>query len=148
MKLSEIRAELLLQHAELRRLVRDVLDATERWKSGQSRDDLHRALGRLSSLVRTHNAREEELLRTIMPGIDAWGPVRAALMLDEHVREHEDLLRALLETSVAPDASDAAPALADLAARMLQHMEREEKTFLGEDLLRDELGPPTDYFGG
>lgn len=147
MKLSEIRAELLEQHAELRTRIAAMLIACHRWQAGAPRADLDRTLGPLATLVKAHNAREDELYGVIQ-GIDAWGPVRAAVMVEEHLKEHEDLLDALLKTGRATDADVAAPALRELAARMLRHMDREEQTFLADDVLRDEPGPPTDYFGG
>lgn len=148
MRLSEIRGELLQQHAELRSRIAAMLIASHRWQEGAPREDLDRALGPLADALKQHNAREEDLLRNIISGIDAWGPARAEVMLEEHLKEREDLLHSLLETSRTRDPAVAGPALRELAARLLRHMDREESTFLGEDLLRDDLGPPTDYISG
>jgi hypothetical protein len=149
MKLSEIRSELLRGHIALRATLRDATGTAARWLDGEPvRDELHGCLGRLVSEVRAHNAREEELLREIIPTIDAWGPVRADVMVEEHVKEHEELYAALVQASTTAQAEVAVRAIVSLAERLNAHMDHEEKVFLAEDILRDEAGVPTDYFGG
>jgi hypothetical protein len=149
MKLSEIRADLLDEHARLRYLIGEVLIVANGWRAGDpGRDDVLVAIGELSSAVKTHNAFEERLLRWVIPTLDAWGPVRADVMLEEHVKEHEDMLRALATAGTELHPEVAVPALGELANRMLSHMEREEEAFLREDFLRDEEGPFQDSFGG
>jgi hemerythrin len=149
MKLSEIRAELLREHSALRGVLREATAAAERWRAGDAaRDELHGALGRLAEQVSAHNTHEEELLRDIIPTIDAWGKVRAETMLEEHSSEHAELHATLIEAGSTADVTVAVRAVFKLAERMDEHMSREEKSFLGDDVLRDEDGPPTDYFGG
>jgi hemerythrin-like domain-containing protein len=150
MKLSEIRATLLEEHERLRELIGEVLVVADGWRAGDAgRDDVLVVIDALSTGSRAHNAREEALLRGVVPTLDAWGPVRADVMLEEHVQEHEDMLRALAAagTELLPDVAVAV--LAELATRMLSHMDREEQAFLGADFLRDdEEGLAHDAFGG
>jgi len=140
MKPSEIRAELLEQHARLR----DLMDATQAIAAGlrsgarTAADDLRLSLARLADALRTHNLREETLLRDILPSVDAWGPVRAAIMTEEHRAEHARLYTALPEiqcTAFELGGTGIVP----LIERIRAHMDREEALFLGEDVLCDDI---------
>ncbi len=132
---SDIRAELLGHHREIRAQIDELREDLEDCPSGgESRDDLRAALLLLAQRVRAHNEREEELLGDLLPGVDAWGPVRTEVMLREHAKEHEELYDALL---VAGDAPDAGRATIDLLRKMLAHMEHEEHIFLSEEVLSD-----------
>src|SRR5450759_3995168 len=129
MKPSEIRSELLAQHADLRAKIDEVRSVAERRCRGGD-GDLHALLVRLTYAVRVHNARAEELMRSIFPTLDAWGPIRASVMQEEHVLEHQELFAALV--SAAERADGGAPAsVLELAGKLVSHMDREEKVFLG-----------------
>ena len=138
MKPSEIRRELLDQHAEIRRR----LDAA-RFAEPK---DLHAALVRLADYLRVHNLREEELMTDIFPQLDAWGMIRAEVMVGEHLEEHRESWETVLEASATLDNAAAAAKTRELCERIQQHMLREEKVFLNEEVLSDEA--TADYFGG
>lgn len=147
--LSGIRIELLQQHEALRHQMRAVRDLAHRCKLGELAVHavLNTAIAKLAEALQHHNAREDELLRGVIPTIDAWGPARAEVMSDAHVREHVEVYRALGEAGATTDARAAAQAALRLLDRIAAHMEREEKEFLGEDVLNDD-GAPRDSFGG
>jgi hemerythrin len=148
MKRSEIRRELLGQHAALRSLIEKTCQATDRWAGGEAaRYEARAYLGRLVDDFRRHNRREEELLRDLIPTVDPWGPVRAEIMNEEHVKEHEELYTALADATAASDRKVTARLVRELRERILEHMAREEKGFLGEDALRDD-DVSIDSFGG
>jgi hypothetical protein len=140
MKPTEIRAELLAQH----NAIREQVDAVRRALQGGGRDALRSALAKLGDLVRGHNRREEELLRGILPTVDAWGPARTEIMLEEHVKEHGALYDAVMKASASDDASGFVPGL---LTGLLDHMAHEEKIFLSEEVLSDDA-IVRDYFGG
>jgi hypothetical protein len=147
MKPSEIRGELLKEHAQIRMM----LDVTLTFAGGShvdapGCDDLREHLIRLTDAIRMHNLREEALLRDLIPSVDAWGPARAAIMMEVHIQEHDRLYAALLGIPCTPVefASAGVAALVDLIG---EHMDREEATFLGEDVLRDDL-VVANQFGG
>jgi Hemerythrin HHE cation binding domain len=155
MKPSEIRAELLEQHADIRRRIAELRQAFPA-TGDAAREQLDGRLAQLVGLFRKHNAREEELLRDILPTVDAWGPARAETMIEEHAKEHTALYAALLDVGTLPSVTgpgaapgaDAAEAqLVPLLDRILEHVDHEEKTFLTEEVLRDD-GIVRDYFGG
>jgi hypothetical protein len=139
MKPSKIRDELLEQHRGLRSLIEQTCLATERWSCGDGpQRDARDCLICLADAVRKHNLREEELLQDVIPTVDPWGPVRAEIMKEEHVKEHEDLYVALRDAAILTGAKQTARLVVELRERMLVHMAREERDFLNEDTLRDD----------
>jgi hemerythrin len=147
-KPSVIRSELLRQHDDLRARMRVTRAVAERCLAGEDeRDELRRLLTGLTDAVRAHNAREELLMGKVFPELDAWGPVRHEVMNEEHILEHEKLVNALIETNGHSDPKSAAKVALELFDQMTAHMEREEKVFLGADVLADDE-PPPDAFGG
>ena len=145
---SDIRAELLRQHDDLRARIRILRAVTERCLAGENaHDELRRLLTGLTDAVRAHNAREELLMSKVFPELDAWGPVRREVMNEEHILEHEKLVGALVDTYAETEGRAAARGVVGLFDEMLGHMEREEKVFLTPEVLTDEEVPP-DAFGG
>jgi hypothetical protein len=144
MKPSEIRAELMAEHARLRTKIAEVRRVAELWQEGKE-GDLRTPLVALTDAIHMHNAREEDLMANLLPSVDAWGPARAEVMREEHGLEHGALFTSLV---VARDASATSPSyVLDLLERLLSHMAREEEAFLGVDVLSDEEHEP-DHFGG
>jgi DUF438 domain-containing protein len=139
MKPSEIRKELLGHHAELRRKM-------ETARRSASARELHRALVEISELLRSHNLREEELMTEVFPTLDAWGMIRAEVMVGEHIDEHRELWETLLATTATSDAAAARRKANELFDKVLEHMAREEKVFLTEEVLSDD--EQIDAFGG
>ncbi len=135
--LREIRATLLQQHAEIRARVAETRAAPP--------EQLRDCLSRLANALRMHNAAEEHALQKVLPTLDAWGPARKEIMLEEHVAEHSELYGALFQASTAPAAAAAAH-VASLLEKVLAHMEHEEQTFLGAELLTEDA--EADGFGG
>jgi len=143
---SEIRAALLEQHAQIRALMEQIRHVAERARRGEPvGEELRTGVARLAAAFIEHNAREEELLRPIIPTIDAWGPARAEIMDEVHVREHEVLREAILGIPHTPR-EFAGAGVEDLFERVLEHMDREERTLLSDDVLRDD--PVVVGFGG
>jgi len=148
MSASKIRTELLGQHGEIRKRIEEVRAAMDKLRKGESaRDLLRTTLAHLADAVRRHNHREEELLKDVIPNVDAWGPARAEVMVEEHGKEHQEIYAALVEAGATPDGDVAAGIVAKLLERMNEHMAVEEKVLLGEDVLHDDL-VPREYFGG
>jgi hypothetical protein len=139
MKPSEIRGELLREHAQIRLMLDVTLTFAEVLHvDAPGCDDLREHLVRLADAIRTHNLREEALLRDLIPSVDAWGPARVAVMVEEHIQEHERLYAALLGIPGTP-AEFAVAGVGALVRLIGEHMDREEVAFLGEDVLRDDL---------
>jgi hypothetical protein len=138
MRPSEIRAELLGQHATLREMIEETRSVAERARRGAPvRVDLRVRMTLLADAVRRHNLHEEAVLEDIMPTIDAWGPERSSILVREHAQEHEELYAALIGIPFTVD-EFAGAGVDSLLNLLLKHMEREEKAFLGEEVLRDD----------
>jgi hypothetical protein len=146
---SQIRAELLEQHAGLRSLIGDTRKAAEGVGRGRSagREELLFRVERLTTALRAHNLREETLLRDVVKNVDAWGPVRVEIMDESHVEEHLELVAALLGTNGASDAEIAGTGVSHVLDRLEAHMAREEEVILAENVLRDD-GVAIGAFGG
>ena len=144
MKPSQIRAELLEQHAALRGLIKDVRCAIE---ERSAREELRGCVERLATALRGHNKYEEGVLRELIKNVDAWGPARVEIMDESHVYEHTEVLAALLGTSGASDVAAAGKGVAAVLGRIESHMAREEEVLLGEDVLRDD-DIVIEYIGG
>jgi len=146
--LENIRITLLAQHELLRRHITRARQLAELWsKKERFRNDLEQCLRDLAEELTSHNKCEERLLGDIMPTIDAWGPLRAEAMLDEHMAEHQALAHQLNVASRETDARIGAARLSTMLQTLLEHMENEERTFLSESILSDSLAP-RDTFGG
>ena len=145
---TQIRTELLAQHSAIRSLMAQTRLAVERLRRGEAASgDLRECLARLASAVHRHNDREVEMLRDLLPTVDAWGPERAAMMVEEHEREHGELFECVVEAGATTDKALAAKLSAFLLDRLNEHMAREEKILLAEDVLRDDVFV-REYFGG
>ena len=144
MKLSEIRDQLMSEHDGLRAEIARLRAEVEKGEGGSA--GLGEALTRLAESLRTHNEHEESLMRNVLPTNDAWGPVRNEILLEEHEAEHGDIVSSLMVSLEQGPAASSAKVLAVLE-RLVAHMDREEKIFLGKELLSDD-GGPIDSFGG
>jgi uncharacterized damage-inducible protein DinB len=133
---SQIRLRLLQQHDE----IRAEMEALARAHSSSA--DLHELRNRtlhLAKTIRSHNRHEEVLLHVLLHEIDAWGPLHVGTMHEHHTAEHEQLLGALLDAATAIEAAAFEEIVFPAIDRVLDHMAREEKSFLNELILRDDV---------
>jgi hypothetical protein len=146
--LREIRDDLLREHAELRERIEDVRTVVDRWKHGEaSHGHVRSQLTVLANALHAHNAREERSLGSLVRKVDAWGDARARIMSEEHFREHADIHAVLSSTAAAVEPSAWRELVRRLLAQVLDHMAREERAFLNEEVLRDD-GVVIEYAGG
>lgn len=137
---SEIRRALLEEHARLRVLLDELEDLAARAAQGEELGRRVPALaGQLARAVEAHNAAEERVLEPLLRSVDAWGALRIDDMLVEHLREHAEIVAALDAAGRGASSVELARTFPRLAAEMRAHMDREERTFLARDLLRDDI---------
>jgi hypothetical protein len=147
MNQSEVR-ELLDEHVRLRQMIAEMRAHALSWAHGApAKQALKAVLLDLEVAVREHNEHEEATLRSVIGTIDAWGPERSEVMVESHLQEHAEVLRAIHAATNEKDPKVAAKRIAALGEAMASHMDREEQLFLREDLLSGEL-PAIDGFGG
>jgi hypothetical protein len=138
---SELRYELLAQHESLCGHLEATCLAVKRWADGEvpqshARDEL----ARLTDALLNHNRLEEKTLPALIGSVDDWGPMRVEIMSEAHVREHHDVFHAIFALTHERDARECVAALDRLRVRLLEHMAREEESFLNASVLRDEQG--------
>jgi hypothetical protein len=139
MDATKIRDELLREHAELSRKIRELRETMALWSRGDaSRAEVLTGLSNLAVALRAHNAREERLLGIWLRSVDAWGGVRAEIMSEEHFQEHSDLLAALTSAAAAVEPAAWQYLVEQQLKRVLDHMAREERVFLNETVMRDD----------
>jgi iron-sulfur cluster repair protein YtfE (RIC family) len=144
MERDELRERLLAQHRQLRGLLQNVHEHTERIRAGGGApavDGLRNVLRDLRDSTVAHLAEEDACLRPLLPDIDAWGPQRMALMEKEHVAEHQALLRAIEAAAVARTTEELVDAADKSAREFAQHIDVEERFLLNRELLSDFLRP-------
>lgn len=136
MGLSELRQELLQQHAALRALAERAADVAQRARGdGAALLELRGLLAQLGEDVARHNAFEERELHEILLNLDAWGPHRDQLMDLRHAAEHAAIVRAIRNASSSRTAGAVAVRTRAVLRRLATHIDREEREFLHPDVL-------------
>ena len=144
---SQVRSELLRQHADLRQLMEAAREIARRVREGESlRRQLQASTLRLADALNAHNRREEELLPALTAD-GGWAPADPEGVNQRHFEEHKTLHGALVEVSTEPNAGWVAGHLVLALDTLLEHMANEERTFLHHSLLHDDE-PDTDPYGG
>jgi hypothetical protein len=138
---SQMRAELVKQHAEIRAGVKAVRAMMRRMPSEAVKvEKLRTALAELAGRVEAHNRQEHDLLHEFLSTVDAWGAVRNEIMDETHDKEHAEIQDALGKAAGALD-GEILSRVAGAFDLLEEHMRLEEKTFLGADVLRDDDAP-------
>jgi hypothetical protein len=124
-----LRGQLLLLEREVAALTRD-----------KSRIELvtQLALGLLVELT-AHTRLEDDVLAPTLREIDAWGPVRANMLLEHHDQQRKDLERLLQLYAHLRDPGDIANITLELIADIRADMRHEEQSLLSPTLLRDDV---------
>lgn len=143
----DVHATILRQHAEIRARFR-ALDAC----SAPAASPLAKAYARtslrwLAARFDAHLAFEEQALGPWLRELDAWGPVREAAMLTEHVEQRARLERACVSVEAeAADGIDVEHEISWLVVTFLEDMAREEREL--EELARLADGGLVDQMTG
>ncbi len=129
---SQVRADLLGEHFELRRLIehtRSVLRSGE----ASAQADLAAAATELADALLEHSQHEEAALRALLPTVE--GRAHPNAVMDErHVAEHAKLV-AVLRGAVSASATAIHERVGEVLDELEAHMTEEEEVLLGEDLL-------------
>jgi len=137
---QEILDELRREHEDLKELL-DTCDqvADEVEDSGQGGRALIEAVTRLLEAFASHNRAEEMALRPILLEADSFGEVRVAQMMEDHLAEHAAIVSVLRDIVLVDDLALAARALRACTDRIRQYMETEERQYLNDKVVRDDL---------
>ena len=125
-------AELKAQRDALRGMMdrcEELADALDAGRMGPLQ--LTREVSRLRLAFEAHNQFEEQLLRPVLLGSDAFAEVRIDRMIEDHVGEHRAMRARLQTTSTS--------ALRDVVETLRAHLDAEERYLLSARVLRDDL---------
>jgi hypothetical protein len=134
---SQVRAELLGEHFELRRLsdeARAVL------RSDPTPDALRGSVERLADALLAHSRHEEDALRVILGAVDEQR-ARNAVMDEQHISEHARLVAVLRAAGASPDAGARLVRVGEVLDELESHMTTEEEVLLAEELFADLVEP-------
>ncbi len=146
---SEVRAELLDQHEALRHLLTACDGAAERILAAHDTGGGHllACLVQLLGEFQDHNEEEEVRLRPLLLAADSFGEVRVDRMVEDHLAEHAALRQALREAADMEVPDRAALATLELVSRLRSHLDAEERQFLNDRVLRDDLVAVDSFIG-
>ncbi len=139
---SDVRATILAQHQHLRALLGVIRRHAEQVLAGDQAApwELRRRVLDLEQAFGAHLDTEEAIMVPLIESIDAWGPVRAETIRNEHREQRAILERASDEaTSAAIPPRELAHAMIALVSDILADMVREEQDVLRSSLLRDDI---------
>jgi|SoiMetStandDraft_2_1073263.scaffolds.fasta_scaffold514790_2 iron-sulfur cluster repair protein YtfE (RIC family) len=129
---SRALAELKAQHDALRGMMDRCVELADALDAGQVGPlQLTREVARLRLAFEAHNKFEEQLLRPVLLGNDAFAEVRIDRMVEDHVGEHR-AMRMRLETTETS-------ALRDVVETLRAHLDAEERYLLSARVLRDDV---------
>lgn len=143
---ASVRAEILGQHAALRTFLAHAAAVAGAAAQGDgiAARLLFPVCARLRTRLERHMAFEEGVLVPSLRESDACGPARAAHLLDEHVRQRQELSTLVAiaqghaDGDAATDVRGAALTLQTLISDILVDMRHEEKDLLAPDVLHDD----------
>lgn len=145
---SEIRKKVLSQHREIEEMLKELSQgASELLQGTETADRVKRAAGALREILELHMTFEERYMVPAVHDADGFGPERTRHLHEEHAEQRAELDRLVgtIHNAAAPQAI--ADAVSHLAEELRKDIEHEERDYLGDDLLRDNV-IPTDTFGG
>lgn len=140
MKPSEIRRRVLADHAELRMRLAELSSIASHILAGRTgvKAPLRKKVNGLCNALLRHLVMEENFLLPAIREVDAWGPIRAGRMEQEH-QAQSAALEWLLCVSEQEESRELARAVNAFGRSLLKDMDVEERELLNPDLLRDDL---------
>ena len=137
---SKVRALLRAQHEELRQLVMEADRLARQVQQGHtSQVEPMRATALLvATALNAHIDAEERLALPYLRDLDAWGPVRAQRLLEEHEGQRA-AIAVLTQLEERGDCAELARGLRALVQTLLDDMRLEDRELLSESVLRDDL---------
>jgi hypothetical protein len=146
---SELRERILRQHREIESMLDELEAGAERLESGrESSTWLRCAAEVLGPVLEWHMNLEDKQLGPMLRASDAFGPVRAERLAEEHERQRVELETLIRRVRRAADSRDVVRRARELVAAIRADIVHEEAEYLRESLLRDDPLLVEDAFGG
>jgi hypothetical protein len=136
---SYVRKRILQEHRGLRAELRELEDAVDAMSRDPSQVNAvgQRARELLAHLV-THTQLEDSILAPALRDIDAWGPVRASMLLDHHSEQRAQLREIVESYATIGDPERIARMTLTWMREVRADMAHEESDLLTTTLLRDD----------
>jgi hypothetical protein len=137
---SAVRRLLLGQHQDLRQILLEADRLARIVQQGNPSQiaPLRATALAVASNLSAHIHDEETWAVPYLREADAWGPVRARQMREEHEAQRA-AIAALLRLEERGDGAELANGMRALVANILDDMRREDRDLLGEAILRDDV---------
>ena len=140
MEPSQVRKRILREHRVLRdQLLRLESELDALAKNPQNKQAVIEAARELMVELTAHTEVEDAILAPALRDIDAWGPVRADMLLDHHREQRQQLRELLAAYAHNPNLRQVARMTMQLIVDVRADMLHEENTLLANSLLRDDL---------
>jgi len=136
---DQVRAAIQTQHGGLRVILKDVADAAARARAAGYDRSLLPALERLLHDLANHMSFEELTLVPALRERDPLGTDRGGAILEEHRRQRAELEAMTRLAAGGYHQRDLATAAQSFVTDVLLDMAHEERSYLCEDVLHDDL---------
>ncbi|MGD8606223.1 MAG: hemerythrin domain-containing protein [Myxococcales bacterium] len=145
---SEVRRKVLSQHREIEQMLSELESGVAKLgDGGVDANQVKRAAYALRGILELHMNFEELHMVPAITEADGFGPERARHLHTEHQEQRKQLDHLVDAIREASSVRDLAESVAKLAEMLRDDIEQEERDYVTDKLLRDNI-MPTDTFGG
>ncbi|MFZ1864208.1 MAG: hemerythrin domain-containing protein [Polyangiales bacterium] len=145
---SEVRRKVLSQHREIEQILAELEAGVAQLGDGAvNSEQVKRAAYALRGILELHMNFEELHMVPAITEADGFGPERARHLHTEHQEQRKQLDHLVDAIREANSIDDLAQGVAKLSEMLRDDIEEEEREYVTDRLLRDNI-IPTDTFGG
>jgi hemerythrin-like domain-containing protein len=145
---SEVRRKVLSQHREIEQLLSELeVGVTQLGEGTVDAQQVKRAAYALRGILELHMNFEETYMVPAINDADGFGPERVRHLHAEHAEQRKELDALVNAIREASSVDDLAAGVTRLAEMLRIDIEEEEREYVTDKLLRDDI-IPTDPFGG
>ena len=145
---SEVRRKVLSQHREIEQMLAELeAGVAQLGDGGVNAEQVKRAAYALRGILELHMNFEELHMVPAITEADGFGPERARHLHTEHQEQRKQLDHLVHAIREANSIDDLAQGVAKLSEMLRDDIEEEEREYVTDRLLRDNI-IPTDTFGG
>ena len=145
---SEVRRKVLSQHREIEQMLAELEAGVTHLGDGTvDAAQVKRAAYALRGILELHMNFEEAHMVPAINEADGFGPERVRHLHQEHAEQRQELDRLVDQIREASSPDELRKSVTKLAQMLRTDIEQEERDYVNEKLLRDNL-IPSDTFGG
>lgn len=145
---SEVRTKVLSQHREIEQMLSELeAGVAQLGQGGVDAEQVKRAAYALRGILELHMNFEEAHMVPAIKEADGFGPERVRHLHADHAQQRQELDRLVDTIREASSPDDLTASVKRLADMLRNDIEEEEREYVTDKLLRDNI-IPTDTFGG